>query len=129
MTRFAAASRALLEAATQAVPDSSAQAGDESLNITESDNSDGSNSKRTVALAVISALLILALVFYGCFRMCSSGNAMERAANFLTHKGTSRAEGSYMSYTSNDGLNFKDAPLPHPNRVHTKPALPTLPED
>lgn len=132
MVRFLESSRALLDAATQSALDSSTEADDESLNITEGDDGDRSNSKRTVALAIISALLIVALVFYGCFRMCTSGSVITRAANFLKgHKSSSRAEGSYMSYTSNDGLNFKDAPLPNPNRVHAvrQPALPTLPED
>lgn len=126
MTRFLVTSRALLEAAAQpGLLDDDVEA----LRLTESDGDDGSNtSKRTVALAVISALLILALVIYGCFRMCRSASAMERAANFLTvPKGASRAEGSYMSYTSNDGSNFQDAPVPHKNRL-AKP-LPTLAED
>lgn len=128
MTRFVAASRALLEAALPGL-DLADDGVEAPVRFNEASGEDDSDDKRTVALAVVSAVLIAALVVYGCFRMCTSSRTMERAANFLT----SRAEGSYMSYTSNDGLYLRDAAM-QPKaesqaRPQMKPTLPTLPED
>lgn len=88
---------------------------------------DDSVDKKTLALAIIAAVLITALVIYGFYHMCRTGSAAERAAQLFKFDKSGRgdsARGAYVRHADDIPARLKK-----PGSSAARGGLPTIPSE
>lgn len=94
----------------------------------ESDT-DGSVDNKTMALAIVAAILITFLVIYGFYKMCRSGSAAERAVQLFKFDKSGRADparGAYVRHADDDVLPTRAKKT---NSLPANGGLPTIPSE